>query len=169
MIVLGRIVAPFGVRGWLKIQPFGDDPLSWQQMASWWIGKNPDSERSEDWLPFKPKSIRPHGNGFVAALEEVQDRTAAEAIDGCYIAAPRESLPEPQKDEYYWADLIGLRVVGIGGAALGVVSGLLETGVHDVLEIKDGDIERLIPFVGAYVKDVSVTKGEILVEWESDW
>ena len=169
MIILGRIVAPFGIHGWLKIQPFGDDPLTWRRMEAWWIGPTPDSERPEDWRQFKPRSVREHGKGVIAALDGVDDRTAAEAIDGFYIAAPRDALPATADDEYYWADLIGLRVVGNGGAELGVVRGLLETGAHDVLEVVDGDVERLIPFVGAYVKTVDLPKGEIAVEWELDW
>jgi 16S rRNA processing protein RimM len=169
MIVMGRIVAPFGIQGWLKVQPLGDDPLSWRKMPQWWIGKSPDSQRPEDWRVVRSKGLRQHGKGVVVALEEVPDRTAAEAVDGWFIAAPREALPEPAKDEYYWADLIGLQVTGNAGVLLGKVRGLIETGAHAVLEIEGGDGERLIPFVAAYIKDVDLAKGEISVDWEIDW
>ncbi|MDP5241214.1 ribosome maturation factor RimM [Uliginosibacterium sp. 31-16] len=169
MIVMGRIVAPFGIQGWLKIQALGDDPLSWRKMPQWWIGKNPDSQRPEDWRALAPRGLRMHGKGVIAALEGVDDRSAAEAIDGWFVAAPREALPPPAKDEYYWTDLIGLRVSGTGGVALGTVRKLLSTGAHDVLEIEDGETERLIPFVAAYIQDVDLAAGEIRVEWEADW
>ena len=45
MIVLGRIVAPFGVQGWVRVHPFGDDPLSWKKMPQWWLGTDPDGSR----------------------------------------------------------------------------------------------------------------------------
>lgn len=169
MIVLGRIVAPFGVQGWLKIQPFGGDPLLWRKISCWWVGRDPESTNPEDWRQFKLVGVRGHGRGIVAALEGIGDRTAAESIHGCYVAAPREALPQPAKDEYYWADLVGLRVVGNDGVALGVVRGLIETGAHDVLEVVDGDMERLIPFVGAYIKTVDIPGKEILVDWGPDW
>lgn len=169
MILMGRIVAPFGVQGWLKVQPLGDDPLSWRKMPQWWIGKNPESQRPEDWRVVKPRGLRQHGKGVVLALEDMLDRTAAEAIDGWFIAAPREALPKPANNEYYWADLVGLTVSNAAGLALGKVRGLLDTGVHSVLEVEDGEHERLIPFVDAYVKEVDLAAGSILVEWEPDW
>jgi 16S rRNA processing protein RimM len=169
MIVMGRIVAPFGIHGWLKIQPLGDDPMSWRAMPLWWIGKAPDSKLPEDWQPLAPRGLRMHGKGVVAALKGVDGRTEAEAVAGWFIAAPREALPKPAKDEYYWTDLIGLRVVGCGGVALGCVTKLLETGAHAVLEVEDVKVQRLIPFVAAYVKDVDLAVGEIHVEWEVDW
>lgn len=166
---MGRIVAPFGIQGWLKIHPLGDDPLSWRRMPQWWVGKDPDSLRAEDWKVFAPRGIRLQGKEVVAGLEGLADRTAAETITGWYIAAPREALPQPDRDEYYWTDLIGLRVIGNSGRTLGVVRGLLETGAHDVLEIEDGEAKRLIPFVAAFIQDVDLAAGEIRVEWEADW
>lgn len=169
MIVLGRIVAPFGVNGWLKVHPFGDDPLSWRTMPTWWISQRDDSPRIEDWKPCKPRGVRAHGKSIVLALDEVADRTAAEAVAGWFLAAPREALPKPAQDEYYWADLIGLSVVNAAGLPLGVVESLVETGAHAVLVVKEDEVERLIPFVGAYIVDVDVDLRRIRVNWEIDW
>ena len=97
------------------------------------------------------------------------DRNGAESVDGYYIAAPREALPKPDADEYYWADLVGLEVHNASGVVLGKVSGLMSTGAHDVLQVQDGDTERLIPFVASYVTAVDIDGGRINVEWEADW
>lgn len=169
MIVMGRIVAPFGINGWLKVQPLGDDPLSWKRMSAWWVGRDPEAKDPESWQEVLPGGLKLHGKGVVLALDGVEDRTAAEVYTGWYLAAPREFLPKPGKDEFYWTDLIGLRVIGRAGSSLGVVSGLLETGAHDVLQVEDGEVERLIPFVAAYVGQVDLERGEIQVDWESDW
>lgn len=167
MIVLGRIVAPFGVGGWVRVHPFGDDPLSWKKMPQWWLGTDPDGQ---DWAPYALKDCKAHGKGgLVASFAEVADRNAAEAVDGYYIAVPREALPKPGKDEYYWADLVGLQVRNGSEVLLGTVTGLLSTGAHDVLQVQDGDVERLIPFVASYVTDVDMAARRILVEWEADW
>lgn len=168
MIVLGRIVAPFGVQGWLKIHPFGDDALSWRSMPAWWIASDPDAP-AENWSQRKLAGCRAHGKGLVATLEGVTDRNAAEAVEGWYIGAPREALPKPAKDEYYWGDLVGLAVINESDEALGDVSGLISTGAHDVLQVQDGDSERLIPFVAAYVLDVDLAARRIRVAWQKDW
>lgn len=168
MIVLGRVVAPFGVQGWVKIHPFGDDPLAWRRMGQWWLSDRDDADQGE-WQAYRLKGCRVHGKGLVAAFEGVADRTAAEQLGGKYIGAPREALPETGEDEYYWIDLVGLTVANRAGERLGTVESLLETGAHDVLRVTDGDNERLIPFVAAYVLAVDVAGGTITVDWEADW
>lgn len=137
-------------------------------MPQWWLGTDPEGA---DWIPYTLKGCKAHGKagGLVAAFEEVPDRNGAEAIDGFYIAVPRDALPKPEEGEYYWADLIGLEVLNTSDVRLGVVKGLLSTGAHDVLQVQDGDVERLIPFVASYVTDVDAAVGRILVEWEADW
>ncbi|MDD3677542.1 16S rRNA processing protein RimM [Thauera propionica] len=168
MIVLGRIVAPFGVQGWLKIHPFGDDPESWRKMPQWWLSAD-DNAPPEQWKPYTLKACRTHGKGLVAAFGEVPDRNAAEAVDGWYIGAPREALPTTAENEFYWGDLVGLDVVNESGESLGSVKGLLSTGAHDVLQVGEGETERLIPFVAAFVLDVDLAARRIRVAWGKDW
>ena len=168
MMVLGRIAAPFGIKGWVKIQPFGDDPLSWANMPEWWIA--PDAETPpEQWRITRQLGCREHGNGVIAHLDASPDRNAAEALKGWFIGAPREAMPEPDVDEYYWGDLIGLKVENLDGHPLGEVTGLLSTGAHDVLRVIDGESERLIPFVAAYVTEVDHARRRIRVDWQPDW
>lgn len=172
MIVLGRIVAPFGVQGWVKVHPFGDDPAAWKTMPHWWLAEHDDAPAAQ-WKPLTLSGFRLHGKGVVAAFREVPDRNAAEALDGCYVGAPREALPRPAEGEYYWGDLVGLAVENEAGEALGTVSSLISTGAHDVLQVRDGAgedaAERLIPFVAAYVLDVDLGTGRIRVAWEKEW
>lgn len=169
MIVLGRITAPYGVQGWVRVHPFGDDPLAWRSMPLWWLGADPDAQEASAWRAVKLKACRMHGKGFVAAFDEITERVAVEALEGLYIAAPREALPKPGLDEFYWADLIGLAVINKADVLLGSVSALIDTGAHDVLTVVDGETERLIPFVAAYVGEVDLVKKTIQVDWELDW
>ncbi|MDR1063107.1 MAG: ribosome maturation factor RimM [Azoarcus sp.] len=168
MIVLGRIVAPFGVKGWFSIRPFGDDPLSWREMSHWWIAPADDAS-SGDWTQHALRGCRAHGKGLIASLENIADRDAAQAIIGWYVAAPREALPATKDGEYYWGDLVGMTVRNEADETLGEVAGLISTGAHDVLQVRDGDMERLVPFVAAYVSDVDLTKRTIRVAWQKDW
>lgn len=166
MIVLGRIVAPYGVSGWVRIHPFGDDPASWRRMSRWWLGA---SAESDAWQETKVRGLRVQGAGWVAKLEGVDDRNAAEMLDGWYIGAPREAMPDTSEDEFYWGDLVGLEVKNEQGESLGKVDSLIETGAHPVLVVKDGTTERLLPFVETVVKNVDVAGGCIRVEWGKDW
>jgi len=106
----------------------------------------------------------------VVLLDGVDDRTAAEAMKGVLVGAPRDALPETDEDEFYWADLIGLDVINTAEERLGKVVGLLETGAHDVLRVVgDDEVERLLPFVAAVVLTVDKEAQQIRVEWGSDW
>lgn len=166
MIVLGRIVAPHGIKGWVRVHPFGDDPGAWGDMPQWWLSADPEGA---DWSPVALSDLRFQGRSVVAKLEGIDDRTAAEGLDGLYIAAPREALPATDEQEYYWADLIGLDVVNEQDEALGTVASLLTSGAHDVLVLREGETERLLPFVAAVVKDVDRAARKIRVAWNKDW
>lgn len=169
MIVLGRIVAPFGVRGWVKVRPFGDEPASWSRMSQWWLASQTDG----DWQPLSLQGFRPHGALWVAKFSGIDDRSDAEGLEGRFVGAPREALPAPADGEYYWADLVGLGVTNDAGEDLGRVDSLIETGANQVLvvhAVQDGEVlERLIPFVGAVVQDVDREAGCIRVRWGKDW
>lgn len=165
IVVLGRLADPYGIRGWLKLHAFGDDPLDWAEMPVWWI-----SREGEPWRECGLKSLKVHGNGLVVLLEGVNDRNAAEAMKGVLVGAPRSALPTTEKDEFYWADLLGLEVVNTANERLGKVAGLIETGAHAVLRVAaDDESERLLPFVSAVVLAVEKEAGLIRVEWGSDW
>ncbi len=166
--MLGRIVAPFGVLGWLRIHPFGDDPLGWKAIPHWLL--SPDADVATDaWQMYVPATVKVHGGGLLAKLQGVDDRGSAEALTGCYIGALRSDLPLTGKDEYYWRDLIGLEVQNLQGMSLGHVDSLLETGANDVLVVVDGKNRRLLPFVGKVVVNVDTVGRLILVDWGIDW
>jgi 16S rRNA processing protein RimM len=101
-------------------------------------------------------------------LEGCDDRDAAARLRGREVAVPRSELPANAEGEYYWSELIGLNVVSRDGAALGRVTGLLETGANPVLVV-GGDRERLIPFVEAVVVKVDVAGGRLTVDWGTDF
>jgi len=165
IVVLGRLADPYGIRGWLRLHPFGDDPLAWADMPVWWIGRE-----GGPWREVGLKGLKAHGDGIVVLLDEVPDRTAAEALKGTLVGAPRDMLPPPADDEFYWGDLLGLVVVNEADETLGTVAGLIETGANDVLRVVAGDgTERLLPFVEAVVLAVEKEAGRIRVAWGSDW
>jgi 16S rRNA processing protein RimM len=159
---MGRIGAPFGIMGWLKVQPFTETLDSLLDYDLWQIGQG------ESWQDFEVEEAAVHGAGLVAKLAGVDSREQASALRGREIAVNREDLPRTADSEYYWNDLIGLTVVNRQGVELGQVAGLMETGSHDVLVVR-GERERLIPFADAYVTNVDLSGKRIEVDWEANW
>jgi 16S rRNA processing protein RimM len=161
-IVMGRIAAPFGIKGWVKVQPFSDDPGTLMDFESWRVGR--DTEQAL----YTVETIQEHSNALVAKLEGIDDRDAAYALRGQEISVERSKLPPPEENEYYWSDLIGLTAVNREGVELGKVDSLMETGAQDVLVIK-GKQEHLIPFIAQFVGKVDVAGGLIEVDWGEDY
>jgi len=159
---MGRIVAPYGIRGWVKIQPQTDAVDGLLSYPSWWLA------RDQDWKEFKLVEGRAHGATLVARLEGCEDRDQAFALRGLQVAVPRSALPPPQSGEYYWCDLIGLAVENAQGEKLGQVEDVFATGANDVIVVR-GDRERLIPFIESVVLGVEFENSRVLVDWGLDY
>ena len=159
---MGRIAAPFGVKGWVKVQPYSEDPGALMDFESWRVG------RGEQQKHYPVEALQDHGNALVAKLAGIDDRDAAYALRGQEISVARSELPAPEENEFYWSDLIGLVVVNREGIELGKVASLMETGAHDVLVVK-GKREYLIPFVAVFVGAVDLAAGTITVDWGEDY
>jgi 16S rRNA processing protein RimM len=168
MIVLGRLLAPYGVRGWFKLHTFADDPAAWCAMSQWWLAADPE-QAAETWRAYELQEVREHGKGLIVKLVGVDDRSAAEALQGVYVGASREAMPAPEDDEFYWDDLIGLEVRNERDESLGTVSAMISAAANDVLVVREGETERLLPFVAHVVLQVDVNSGVIRVAWERDW
>ena len=183
-IEVGRIVDAWGLKGWLKIQPFAAEPQALFSSRRWHL--LPSEKLGVVRTPFpggafpsllKITDVKDHGELVVAQAQEVPDRTSAEALRGARVFVDRASFPTAGPDEFYWIDLIGLAVVNRAGEGLGNVIGLLDTGAHSVLRIvpeesatePSPESERLIPFVAAYVDDVSLERRTITVDWGLDY
>jgi 16S rRNA processing protein RimM len=155
LVELGRVVAAYGVKGWIKIQPHSADAdvllsvVPTKSTASsvpalaptWWLVRPalPGAPgKSSAAQPYSIKAARPHGSHIVAQLGGVDDRDQAEALRGMGVCVSRSLFPAPDEDEYYWVDLIGCTVLGEqdGQAVLlGIVDEVLDNGAHAVLKI----------------------------------
>ena len=164
LLTVGKIVGLHGVDGWLKIESYTEPRLRIFAYRPWRLVL----AGSETEVP----SAQGHeqGKGIVAKLPGCDDRDAAAKLIGAAIHVPRSALPKPGRGEYYWTDLEGLDVVTVDCVALGKVSHLFATGANDVLVVRDGIRERLIPFVtGQFVKAVDLEEGLITVDWDPEF
>ena len=159
-VVVGRIGAPYGIRGWMHLQSFTSPPENLFEYTEWRI----DTGWGEQTL--SPELTRKHGRGWVVKLPGCESREQAGRYRAAEICISRDALPEPAIDEFYWSDLEGLEVRSLDGKVLGVVDHLLATGANDVLVVR-GDKEHLVPFVSPdYVKVVDLEVRFIEVDWD---
>src|SRR5215208_5961820 len=129
LIVMGYISGAFGIKGWVKLQPFTEEPDSLLDYPEWWL------EGEGGWKRYSVEEVEVHGPEVAARIEGCEDRDQAARYRGRQVAVPREAFPETGENEYYWADLIGLKVVNEAGEDLGTVSRVIETGANDVLVV----------------------------------
>lgn len=160
----GEVSGVFGVKGLVKVFSFTEPRENILRYSPWILQKN-DQTRE-----IKVTGGQRQGNTVVAELDGITDRDAAMGLMGWKILISKQQLPKPKPGEYYWADLVGLKVKTEGGIFLGVVDHLLETGANDVLVVVDGEIERLIPFLQQHtVLNIDLDAGLMVVDWDPDF
>jgi 16S rRNA processing protein RimM len=169
IVVLGEVLGPYGVRGWLKVRSFTEAPDTLLGHATWWL----KPARGSEWREYTRLAGRMHSGTLIAELGAIDTREAALAVKGFEIGVPRAALPTADEGEFYWDDLTGLAVVNRAGVLLGGVCGMTEHGAHPLLRGArppgSPGPERLIPFVPAIVSRVDVEAGRIEVDWEEDY
>ena len=151
-ILVGKIVAPQGIRGDVRVQTFSESPMDFQKFkvhpsvrgtAATWGEKD-----------FRFVRVVPNSSVIIAHIAGFDDRNAAETLRGTELYIERDTLPALQQDEYYQSDLIGFSVIR-DGKKIGTVAGFQNFGAGDIIELDNGDY---VSFVGA---DVDMTKSEI--------
>lgn len=163
-VVVGKIGAPYGVQGWVKINTYTDTPEGIFEYSPWIIGESQEC-RVDQW--------RPNGKNLVAKIENVNSRDDAERIKNLDIQILASQLPSLEDGEYYWRELTGMEVVTTQGYNLGVVKEVFNTGANDVLQVKanvndaHGQKERLIPFDSdTVIQTVNREARVITVDWD---
>lgn len=179
-VEVGVITGAWGIKGGVRIKPFSADPQALFSTKRWyWQLPEALPSAQRDRLvglaqPLRVASAREQGDNIVALLQDLDDRDVAQACKGLRLFVRRSSFPTADEGEYYWVDLIGLEVFNRQQERLGTVAGLMQTGPHSVLRIEDIDarsgksLERLVPFVDAYVDSVDLPSKRLQVDWGLD-
>lgn len=170
LVVVGSLGAVYGIKGWLRINTYTDEAADIFKYSPWHIG------RDGAWQPVKVGQWRWHNKGLVAKLAHIDDRDEAALLTGMNIAVYSSELPVLTEDEFYWRDLIGLRVINQDGYDMGQVEHLFATPANDVLVVTAnkndafGKRERLIPFIQSrHIIEIEQETGKITVDWPADF
>jgi 16S rRNA processing protein RimM len=159
MVVMGRVSAPHGLKGWIKIQPFTQETEGLLGYPEWWLGGE------GQWQQYRVLESAVHGSIVVARLEGFDDREVAAGLRGKEVAVPRAAMPENREGEFYWSDLLGMEVSRQNAASLGFVAKILETGANAVLVVQ-GEKEILVPFIQGVIVNVDLKARQVIVDWE---
>jgi 16S rRNA processing protein RimM len=160
-IELGRVGAPFGVRGWIHIESYTDPP---QRLLGYpqWALRLADGSR----VLHRLSGGRMHATGVVAQLEGIADRTAAAAMTGAVVEIERAALPPLAEREYYRVDLVGFRVRNLEGEELGLVSHFVDAPGGAVMVAKEaGGREHWVLAAPKHLRKVDTAAHEIVVDW----
>jgi 16S rRNA processing protein RimM len=163
---MGRIAAPFGVRGYVRVTPWSEDPATLLEHPVWSL-RVPGGA----WREFEVVDAAEHSSSLVVQFRGMTSREDAAALRGSEIGLPRDALAPPKEGEYYWSELETLGVVNRTGVHLGEVVGVAGNGAHPILRVSAGTgmPERLIPFVPAYIDRVDIAAKRIEVDWQPDY
>ena len=154
-VLLGVVTGASGLKGEVKVKTFTETP---QKLGAY------GPLHTKDGKNFRATFVRETKDGAVVALEGVNDRNAAEALKGAELFVPRSAFPKEDADEFYHADLIGLRAEDTEGRAMGTVRALHNFGAGDVIELvrDDGD-EVFLPFTREVAQEIDIEGGRIVI------
>lgn len=154
---MGRIGAAHGIKGEVRLQSFTEEPLALLRYGPF--------TTSRPGVAIKIETARGTTNMLVARLAGVGDRTAAEKLNGVELFVDRDALPATDEDDFYHADLIGLRAQLADGTALGNVAAIPNYGAGEILEVKNATGETfLFPFTRQVVPHVHVKEGYLVID-----
>jgi len=162
-ICVGQIFGAHGVRGLVKLASFTEDP---EAIAEY--GPLTDESGERVFAVTLSGFQKTH---WIAQIGGIEDRETAQALNGTRLYAEREHLPPPDdEDEFYNADLIGLRAEGPDGAVIGTVSALYNFGAGDIIEVTlESGARPLLPFDRATVPVVDVAGGRVVIDPPEGW
>jgi len=156
-VLVGSIAGSYGVQGDVRIKSFCAQATD----IFGYTLTDEDGSRA-----FNAVLVRPVKNGFAAQVDGVATKEDADALRGTQLFASRDQLPDAEEDEYYYADLIGLKVLDTGGTEMGVIKQVMDHGAGDLLEVLGPKLRDtvLVPFTKEVVPTVDLSGGRVIVD-----
>jgi 16S rRNA processing protein RimM len=160
---VGRIGAPFGVKGWVHVESFTDPPEQLLSYRRWNLRRGSDEPTKREML-----EGREHVRGVIVRLEGIEDRDAAALLQGCNVLVARGEMPPLKERQYFQADLMGLEVTNLQGARLGVVAYFAPTPAGMTMVVSRPQGNHWIPATPQFLRKVDLDAGKVLVDWSAE-
>ena len=163
VVIMGKIVGPHGIKGWLKVHPFTEEIGTLSNYPQWLISKD-----EKHWVGHKVETVTVKDKTLIVKLAGIDDRNGSDSVNKNMVGILKEELPKLDADTYYWSDLIGLDVQNEAGYYFGSIQTMMETGSNDVMVIK-GEREFLIPYLPDVIIKVDLEAKKVLVDWDENY
>lgn len=160
LIAVGKIVKAHGVKGEVKVFPYGESMAFQSPGGKLFLGGL--SEVMNEALTLM--SARSQGKTWIVRFQELTSMDEAQRIIGCEVLLPEDDLPPTQEGEYYHYQLIGLEVVTKAGVVVGILRGVMETGSHDVYSVESCGREMLIPAVEEIICEIDLKQNRMVID-----
>jgi 16S rRNA processing protein RimM len=160
-VVVGRIGRTVGVSGWLRVISFTNPQDNLLKLNSWLV----KDLKTASWQKF-PYQLKKHAKTILVKFSGYESPEQAKCLTGAEIAVSRNELLPLDVGEYYWVDLLGIKVVNVAGVELGVIKELMATGSNDVLVVVREKSRVLIPFLDWVVLEVNLADHRMVVDWD---
>jgi 16S rRNA processing protein RimM len=162
IVVLGKIVGTFGVKGWVKVKSYTEPVENILDYGVWQLGS------AGKWTQVRTEEGRVTDKGVLAKLEGLESPEEARLKVGLELGVWRSEMPPPAPGEYYLSDLEGIDAMSSSGELLGRVDHFRSTPAGTVLVIR-GEQEHWVPFVKERIVKVELGAGRIVLDWSADW
>jgi len=153
-VVIGRALKPFGTRGEIRIRAYTESLYAFEKSSVLFFGEE----------PYNVLGISSHKGILLAKLQGVDSREEAAKLTGSPVKTTQDNLPPKEEDEFYWFELIGMKVQTMDGLDLGTISQIIPTKANHVICVEGPRGEVLLPMIEQVVKDVDTLNGIMVVD-----
>lgn len=161
LIAVGKIVRPHGLRGAVKVYPYGESLATREVGDKLLLQPAADTLKRDD---LTLQSLKPQGKFLLVQFKELTRIEEAQTVVGQEVFLPEDRLPTPEEGEYYHFQLIGLRVETLQGRPVGILQGIIETGGHDIYSVENEGREILIPAVDEIITEIDLERGLMVID-----
>lgn len=155
---IGQIVNTFGIKGFVKVNPFVDDISRFDDLKKVYIKRNKNLKELE------VEEVKYHKNMVLIKFKGIDKVEDAEILRNSYLEVDRENAIELQEGEYFIADLLGLNVITEEGETLGKLDDIFNTGSNDIYVVKTEEGKQLLlPAISEVIKEINLNESKIVV------
>lgn len=155
---IGQIVNTFGIKGFVKVNPFVDDVLRFDDLEKVYLKRNKELKEME------VEEVKYHKNMVLIKFKGVDRVEDAELLRNFYLEVDRENAIELEEGEYFIADLLGVNVCTEEGETLGKLEDIFNTGSNDIYVVKADDGKQLLlPAISEVIKEINLKENKIVV------
>lgn len=158
LLLVGKVIRPHGLAGLIRIWSYAQTEESFLNAGTVFLKSDRDEIQE-----YRILTVKPHGTVFLMELDGLTSLEDAKRFRGAEILIRKDSLRCESEDEYFWFELIGLKVYLNTGRYIGILRDILETGSNDIYVVREGDAEFLIPAIHEVVEEIDLENKKMII------